>query len=512
MTLPLRLRHLRAVVVDHPLGEEAQERLAEAEQTQVVERLHEEARIEQVQDGVLDAADVLVDREPVVGDLPAPRSLLVARVAVADEVPGGVDERVHRVRLAMRLSPAARAGRVHPVLGGRERRAALRQILLDLGEEHGQVLLGHRDHPAGLAVEDGDRAAPVTLAGEEPVAQAVADLGPAETLRLQPLDDRLLPLIGRQTRELRGVDEALLLGVRDVSPVLPLSALGRDDDLHRQVVAARELEVALVVRGHGHDRPGPVLHEDVVGDPDRKPLTVHGIRHERAREDAGLLLLGICALGRGAGARPADVLQDLGLVRRPGDEPGHQRMLRREHEERRTEERVGAGGEDGDVDVQLLDPEDDFGALRASDPVPLHRQHVLGPGLQQAHLVEQPVGVGGDAEEPLLEAPALDLGPAALAAPVDHLLVRQHRLVVGAPVDRRLLPVGEALLEELEEEPLGPAVVGRVLRATTSRSQSIAQPMRRICSRMAAMFRSVTTRGWPPSRMAAFSAGRPKAS
>ena len=70
----LRLGHLRAEVVDHPLREEAQERLAEAEQPQVVQHLHEEARVEQVQDGVLDAADVLVDGQPVVGDLPVPRA------------------------------------------------------------------------------------------------------------------------------------------------------------------------------------------------------------------------------------------------------------------------------------------------------------------------------------------------------------------------------------------------------------------------------------------------------
>ncbi len=71
--VPLRLRHLRAVAVDHPLGEEARERLAEAEQLHVVQHLREEARVEQVQDGVLDAADVLVDGQPVVDDLLVPR-------------------------------------------------------------------------------------------------------------------------------------------------------------------------------------------------------------------------------------------------------------------------------------------------------------------------------------------------------------------------------------------------------------------------------------------------------
>ena len=43
----------------------------------------------------------------------------------------------------------------------------------------------------------------------------------------------------------------------------------------------RELVVALVVRGHGHDRAGAVLHQHVVGDPDRDRLAVDGIDHVR---------------------------------------------------------------------------------------------------------------------------------------------------------------------------------------------------------------------------------------
>ena len=118
-------------------------------------------------------------------------------------------------------------------------------------------------------------------------------------------------------------------------------------------------------------------------------------------------------------------------------------MLGREHEERRAEQRVGPRREDGDVLAELLDPEEDLAALGAADPVALHRQHALGPRLEQRHLVEQPVGVVGDLEDPLLEVARLDLGAAALAVAVDHLLVREHGLVVRAPLDRRGLAVGE---------------------------------------------------------------------
>src|SRR5204862_1023596 len=62
-------------------------------------------------------------------------------------------------------------------------------------------------------------------------------------------------------------------------------------------------------------------------------------------------------------------------------------------------------------------------------------------------------------EEPLRHVPQLDLGATALALPVDDVLVRDHGLVLRAPVDRRFLAVGEVALVEAQEEPLRPAVV-----------------------------------------------------
>ena len=56
----LRLAHLGAVLDDHALGQQAAERLAEAEEAEIAEHLGEEPRVQQVEHGVLDAADVLV--------------------------------------------------------------------------------------------------------------------------------------------------------------------------------------------------------------------------------------------------------------------------------------------------------------------------------------------------------------------------------------------------------------------------------------------------------------------
>ena len=148
------------------------------------------------------------------------------------------------------------------------------------------------------------------------------------------------------------------------------------------------------------------------------------------------------------------------------DDLGGQRGVGGDHHEGGAVQRVRAGGEDGDGArraVGELDVEVDVGALGATDPVALHGQHPVRPGaLELLHVVEQPLGVVGDLEVPLVQLALGHLGAAALAHALHDLLVGQHGLVVGAPVDRAVLAVGQAPLAELQEQPLGPAVVLRV--------------------------------------------------
>ena len=113
--------------------------------------------------------------------------------------------------------------------------------------------------------------------------------------------------------------------------------------------------------------------------------------------------------------------------------------------------------------LAALDGEVDVRALGAADPVALGVDHPVRPRRGQGVQVgQQLLGVLGDPEVPLRQLTLGDLGAAALAAAVDDLLVGQHGLVVGAPVHRGVLAVGQAPLLELQEQPLGPAVVLRV--------------------------------------------------
>ncbi len=257
--------------------------------------------------------------------------------------------------------------------------------------------------------------------------------------------------------ELAGVHEHLVLRVGGVGRVgRRLLAGGRDHRPDLEPVRLGEFEVALVVGRHGHDRAGAVFGQDVVGHPHRDLLAVHGVGDVAAGEDAGLLLR-LGPLDRRARAGVADVVGHGPLVLAAPGELDRARVLRREHEERGAVERVRAGREHLERRA-VAERERHLGALGAADPVALHRHHPLGPA-HVREVVQQPVGIRRDPEEPLLERARLDLGPAALAVAVDHLLVREHRLVVRAPVHVRALAEREPGVEEAQEDPLRPAVV-----------------------------------------------------
>ena len=293
-----------------------------------------------------------------------------------------------------------------------------------------------------VAVDDRDRAAPVALAREAPVAEPEADGRLGAILLGERVDDRALRLVGGLSVEPTRVDQpAVLVDHR------------HDGD----VEALRERSVALVVRGHRHDRACPVVHQHVVGNPDRNQLVGHGVRCVEAREDAGLLLRRSALLATLDGGTGHVVAQRVGLVCAL-DQLFHELMLRGEHEEGRAEQRVGPGREDGDVPVELGNVEPDLGAFRAADPVALHRLDAVGP-LDVLQVVEQLVGVRRRLEEPLLEVLRDDLSTAVLAASVVHLLVRQHHLVERTPLHGRGFAVRKPCVEQPQEEPLVPAVV-----------------------------------------------------
>ena len=130
-------------------------------------------------------------------------------------------------------------------------------------------------------------------------------------------------------------------------------------------------------------------------------------------------------------------------------------MLGRKHHIGGAKEGIGPGG----IDPHLLPGHGEgkvhLRAFAAANPVPLLDLDLL----DEVHMI-QPVqkllGVGGDLQHPLGFHLADHRRAAALAYAVHHFLIGQAALAGGTPVDGHLRLVGQAVLVQLEEDPLGP--------------------------------------------------------
>ena len=157
----------------HALREQARKRLAagQVQQAAIAQAAREEARIEQVQHGVLHPAHILIHGQP------CRRGFAIEWLAVLisgefGKVPAGICERVQRIGFARGVVAALRAARVL------ERRVTVERIAgaveLDVvGQLDRQLVFGNRHSTAGFAMDDGDRTTPIALPRYAPVAQAV---------------------------------------------------------------------------------------------------------------------------------------------------------------------------------------------------------------------------------------------------------------------------------------------------------------------------------------------------
>ena len=223
----------------------------------VAQRLDEEAEVHQVHHRVLGAARVLVDRQPV--RRPSPRSngrFVVVRASSSAGSTRTSRRRCPCVSVSRRGRPAADAGRSccrnsacdcsgdSPV-GANSTSSGSSTGSWSSGTGYGAVL---------VAVDDRDRRAPVALAADQPVAQAVGDGAPGRCPRSSSAlgDGRRSPSVAGMPSNCAGVDHARpSCGVRPSSASPSGSSPARRDHVaDRQVVLLRELEVALVVRRH----------------------------------------------------------------------------------------------------------------------------------------------------------------------------------------------------------------------------------------------------------------------
>ena len=142
---------------------------------------------------------------------------------------------------------------------------------------------------------------------------------------------------------------------------------------------------------------------------------------------------------------------------------GGQGVFRGHHAEGHTHDRIGAGGVDPQFAILPLQRirEGKAHAMALADPIGLHGTNLFGPAIERVEFCQKFLGIGGNAHEPLGDFLPDHGGVATPAAALDDLLVGQDRMVVGAPIDGRGLLVNQVLFQELQEEPLLPAIIFR---------------------------------------------------
>ena len=126
-------------------------------------------------------------------------------------------------------------------------------------------------------------------------------------------------------------------------------------------------------------------------------------------------------------------------------------MLGSQNHVGRPEKSVGPGGEDLDAAFMLVrHGEHHPRPLGPPNPVALEQFDSLGP-VEVVQLVNEALGILGNAKQPLLQGAAFDHVP--FLFPLGHFFIGQNRAQTGTPVDGRLRHVGEADLIDLFPGP-----------------------------------------------------------
>src|SRR5579875_547041 len=204
---------------------------------------------------VLGAADILVYRQPAPHSFRAPGLLIVMWIGIAQEVPRRTDERIHRIRLACGRAATGRAGSMQKVWLIAQRRLAGGFKLDVFGQVDRQLLLRHRHHTILIAVDYRDRRAPVALAADQPVAQAIRHSSFADTLCFNVLNHCGFGPVARRASKGARIDHR---AIRQLCPVpscrVTWLLVVRTDDLDDwNAELACKLEVALIMGWYAHN-------------------------------------------------------------------------------------------------------------------------------------------------------------------------------------------------------------------------------------------------------------------
>ena len=162
-----------------------------------------------------------------------------------------------------------------------------------IGQADRQVFFLFWHYTACFAVNDRDRAAPIALTAQPPVAQTVIGDTCAPALvfgKGNGCVNRLLSCGDIQTGEM--VDPLHLFGFWRNEGLIchrGFIAHGIKGINHWQFVFAGKIQIALVMRRTGKNGPCAVIHQDKIGDPNRQfPIGIQRVAHPKTGIDAFL--------------------------------------------------------------------------------------------------------------------------------------------------------------------------------------------------------------------------------
>ncbi len=177
---------------------------------------------------------------------------------------------------------------------------------------------------------------------------------------------------------------------------------------------------------HRHDRPCAVADQDVVGDPNGNPLPIGRIYSVPSGEDSALLSPPRNAVLLAHHGHSLTISFNLRAALRRR-EPLQHWVLGRQHHVGSSKKRIGTRGINPDgfgfggggksfpgsflfpiVKNSLFPTHEEiyFGPLAAPHPVALHLFDGVGP-VKQFEVLDQPVGIGGNAQHPLPQRDSL---------------------------------------------------------------------------------------------------------
>ena len=156
-----------------------------------------------------------------------------------------------------------------------------RNVETDIRRQYdGQILLGHWDDPAGAAIDHRDRAAPIALARNAPVAQPVNRRPFAKPELFEPLARGPLRFRDRQAVEESGIDQHPVVDIGNIADREGRGILARrqHDGNYGQPIFPGKFEVALIMRRAAKDGARAVLHQHEIGDIDENmPALIEGM-------------------------------------------------------------------------------------------------------------------------------------------------------------------------------------------------------------------------------------------